>query len=227
MPRKFGLSLGAAALLSMAMAATTSADVYRVRATDDVVVASFSNFPDGEWESPPPGEYFFADVVAASELASGSEAYDGNFACVSYEAFSVDETGEFWWLGGVFACGPVTTLVIDRRLQSAELVATLPVEDCAAWDEQTGECLEPIELGAVEIDLSFDGIGRIERQHSSSAGGVAGEYSYASHGIGSVRDAIPSGTVTLDGESLIAGATTVNGALMSFSGGWVEISLGG
>lgn len=227
MARKIGLSLAVTAVLSLAMASTASADVYRVRATEDVVFAAFSNIPGDQWEGLPAGDYFVTDLIAATQLALGSEEYEDNFVCLKHEEFSVDDAGESTWLGGVFACGPATTLSIDRRLETAQLTASLPVVDCAAWDEETGECLEPIELGTIEIDLSFEGTGRIQRQHSASSGGTTGEYTSVSHATGTARAATPSGIVTFDGGSLIDGATSVDGSLLSASGGWVEVSLGG
>jgi len=220
------LALGASFLLaaSPAFAAETAV----VRLEGSIIEAAFTNVPpDFDWDNPPTGDYFFTWVFAADVVAVGAEEPGDRYACVDHWGFTVDENGEYGDKGdGVFACGEASTLSIDRRLSSGHLVATMPVIDCLAWDDETGECLEPVELGNLEIDLVLTGVGAIVRERGTSTGGVAGVYSYVQHGTASSRDATPEGTIALDGESLIAGATSSDARLVSASQGYVEVYLG-
>lgn len=215
------------ACLVIAAGPVSAAELFRVRVTEAAIFAGFTNIPDGEWESVPPGDYFSTQVFAGERLATGSEAYQEDFVCAWSEAFTVDSEGQFNWTFGVFVCGEADTFEVDRRLRTGRVVASLPVVDCAAWNEETGECLEPIELGTLVIDLSLSATGEIQRYRSTSTGGLAGQYTYVYHGTGAARDANPAGTVTLDGQPLIQGATSISGQLVNASGGSVDVIVGG
>jgi hypothetical protein len=227
MHRRF-VQLALVAGLSLAVAAPASAaETYHLRASGIGLSAGFTNVPDVGDEPLPPGAYFFTEVFAFRELAVGSEAYQSEYACVIHESFTVDADGLWAWTSGIFACGAFDTLSVDRRLMSGRLVASIPVVDCAAWDEGTGECLEPIELGNIDVDLTLTGTGHVQRYRSVSAGGTAGLETWVSHGTGARRDATPAGSIQFDGSSLIDGATRSAGALADASSGYVDIYVGG
>lgn len=204
----------------------SGAEVYRLRATASAISVSFTNVPDGEKDTLPPGEYFITDVFGARQLAVGDGTYEYNYVCVISARFAIDGNGDWIGEGGVFACGQAQTLTVDRRFNTGRLVATIEVNDCAAWDDLTGECLEPV-VGTIDVDLTLTGFGKVYRSRGTSTYGTAGLFSYVYHDVSTQRAAIPSGTVTLDGAPLIDGATSVTGTLIDASGGWVEVTIGG
>lgn len=211
-----------ASLLTAALpAAAATTSHYQERGSG--LNAGFSN---AEWDEDgniAPGDYFETYVDAATSMtrADGSWAY--RYVCVSHYEFTIDADGNWVddsWFG---ACGEATELTLDKGLNTGHLSATFKAEDCRAWDEETGECLDPISLGVVAVDLTLTGIGRIERWHGTSTGGIAGAYQYTSHGTGTNRSADVSGTVTLDGASLTAGSTSAYGWMFTSKNGYVDV----
>jgi hypothetical protein len=209
--RRFVAGLALVAALVLAATPVLAADTYHYRNTGKGLFAYYGNISwDGD--SIPPGEYFETYVDAASYVSTGGGG-GYNYACVHHWAFAVDELGRWTEVRSIWGCGPSSLLTLDGKLNTARLVAEFSVEECLAWDDWTGECLEPVSLGSIAIDLTMTGTGKLYRTHGTSTGGAAGVYQYASHGSGVERAGIPSGTLNFDGTSLTAGA--------AWSGGWM------
>lgn len=226
--RRLASVLVGCALAAVAAGPAAAAETYQAHATGSSAYALFTNidWETFDWENPAPGTYFETYVDAGMSISSGGETY-GPGACVWSYSFDIDENGQYAGDSWVGACGDATAFTLDRRLDSASLQASFPVVDCAAWSEDGEECLELIELGTLDVDLAWTGTGPIFRSHGSSSGGIAGDYQYVEHGTGAQRSATPSGVVTLDGTSLIDGATSADGGLWASRDGWVEIYVSG
>lgn len=210
-----------ASLIIAASPTLASSETWHYRNYGKGLFAGWANIP---WDAEvlPPGDYFATTIDASSVVVANGDTA-GNGVCLSHWSFTVDKRGRWvdeTWFGG---CGEASLLAIDRLLASGRVVADFELQDCVAWDEQTGECLEWASFGTLAVDLTVRGDGPLYRRHGTSTGGVAGFYQYTSHGSGLDRNGIPSGSVTLDGVSLIAGATTTGGSLWSFKDGGTEI----
>lgn len=223
--RRLAIVLAAAASLLMVASPASAAQTYTARQSGLAIDAVFTNLPV-DAETYPPGDYFVTWVWGASELGSDLLEHEAQDVCAFREGFTITDEGE--WIDWTFVggCGEAQTLTIDRQLATGRLVASFPVTDCAAWDEETGECLEIIELGTLSIDLTLTGTGQVQRYRSVSAGGVAGLYSSVFHGTGALRTASVGGDITLDGASLIAGATYSDAQMVKTKTGYVEVSIG-
>lgn len=225
--RRLASVLVGCALAAVVAGPASAAEAYQARATGTSAYAVFSNIdPETfDWENPAPGTYFQTYVDAGASIYSDGETY-GPGLCVWYYEFVIDADGQFAGESSADACGDATAFTVDRRLDGASLQASLPVVECVAWSDEDG-CLELIELGTLDVDLSWTGTGPIFRSHGASSGGVAGQYQYASHGTAAERSATPSGVIALDGTSLIDGATAVYGGLWTSRDGWVDIYVSG
>lgn len=221
MMRRLVALLAAIASLTIMVTPSLGASTYHIREQGSGLGASFRNF---DWdEELPPGTYFETYIDASSYLAVGSEDYQDQYACVFHWSFTIGDGGEWLDDSSVGGCGTVDELAVGSRLDSGHVAGAIPVEDCLEWDEETGECLEVAEVGLIEFDLTFTGDGPINRWHGTNSGGIAGGYQYVSHGTGADRAAVPAGSLTLDGASLIDGATRTDGFLFRSRGGWVDI----
>lgn len=218
----------AVSLVALAAAAPASAtESYQFRSSGNSAAASFSDFP---WDSEtiPPGTYFYTDVWASQSInRDNGTVYDDSGLCMFHETFTIDDNGE--WTGGTGfgECVSGVDLTLSRKLTSASLTASFPVGTCLAWDDQTGECLDFLDLGIVEIDLDVVGVGPISRYHGTGSWGAAGNYQTTYHGTGSSRDATPSGTIELvgpDGSVIdLTGGLAGHGYLSQSRDGYVEI----
>lgn len=187
--------------------------------------AAFTNLAGTE-EDPAAGTYFFTFVDFSSQVSTdGGQTYASSYVCVFSESISIDASGNWEWLSGVGGCAEGATITTDRRLGQATVRGSIPVIDCLSSDVETGECLEIVELGSIDVDLTLMGTGRTYRYHGTGSGGTAGQYQYAYHGTGSNRSAVPSGTIVFDGQSLTEGATQVDGLLFNSRDGWFEVSI--
>jgi hypothetical protein len=201
-----------------------AADTYHWQNTGTGLFAYYSNIP-WEAETIPPGTYFETYVDASSYVSNAADTI-GNGVCVSYWSFTIDKHGD--WVDGPSygACGPATTLKLDKQLGTGRVVASIPIVDCTAWDKETGECVgDLIEVGTFGVNLTLTGTGPIFRNHGTSSGGTAGYYQSTYHGTGTNRSATPAGSVTLNGASIIGGATTTGGSLWSSRDGGVDITV--
>lgn len=224
MVRRLVLLLAAVASLLLAATPVLAATTYHYQERGSGLGAYYTNVEWDESGNLLPGSYFETYVDAASSMAKGDGIWAADYVCVGHWQFTIDKKGNWTDESGFSVCGEADTLAVDRLLSAANVVATLPVEECLAWDEETGECTEWISLGTLEVDLTVTGTGRLFRYHDTSSGGVAGLYQYTSHGNGTQRAATPGGSVTLDGASLIEGATLSDGWLFKSKTGYVEVS---
>jgi hypothetical protein len=219
--RRLLVLLAVIAGLVIAAAPVMAATTYHMREMGAGLNAYFTNAEWGE-EGLPDGSYFETYVDAAEWVATGDSGYEGGYVCVSRYEFTIEDGNwtDDTWFG---ACGNYDSLTIARRLASGNVTATFDAIDCVAWDDTTGDCIEEINLGTVEIDLTATGSGPLVNYHGTSSGGTAGQYQYTYHGNGSWRDASVTGSVTLDGVSLIDGATQSGGSLFKTKSGWVDV----
>lgn len=216
-------------LAAIAASPTAAADTYHVTGSESSADAYFSNidWETFDWDNPAPGTYFSTEIYAGESLYSDAEAYAPG-ACVYYDEFTIDGDGLFAGESSFGACADAATYSFDRRLSSASVEASIPVVDCAEWDEETGDCIGGlVELGTIEVDLTWTGTGQVHRSHGTDTWGNAGEFQFTSHGTSASRTATPGGTATLEGSSLIDGATFADGRLWSSRDGWVDVSVSG
>lgn len=210
------------ASLSLVASPVMAAETYHWQNTGRGLFAYYTNVDWGV-ETIPPGDYFETYVDASSHVSDGADTI-GDGLCVDTWTFTIDESGEWIDEGGYGACGEAATLTVEKRLGSARVIGTVPVEDCTEWDDETGECIgEWGLLGTFEVDLTLTGVGPIYRHHGASSGGTAAFYQSTYHGNGTDRAADVSGTVTFEGVSVIDGATMSYGSLWSFREGGVDI----
>lgn len=220
-----GIALVASLIVSASPA--LAADTYHWRNSGDGMSAGWSNVP-WDQEVIPPGTYFDTWVDVSTNIEGGMGTYDtmGGGICVNQWTFTIDADGNWTDESGMGTCGDPTSFTMDKRLNSARVVATLPVMECTEWDKDTGECIgEPVLLGTFAVDLTLAGNGRILREHGTSSGGTAGFYQSTYHGTGMHRTAIASGTVTFDGASVIGGATNSGADMWSMRSGGVDIMI--
>ena len=200
------------------MAATT----FHTRETGAGLNAYFTNEVWDEEGNLPDGSYFSTWVYAAERVTTGEFGYEDAYVCVEHNEFTV--VGDDWTEDSWFsACGPYDSLTIAKKLASGNVTASFDAIDCLAWDDTTGECTEEINLGTVEIDVTATGSGPLVNYHQTGSGGTAGQYQSTYHGNGSSREASVTGTVTLDGASLIADATQTGGEIFKTKSGYVEV----
>jgi hypothetical protein len=195
------ITLGASLLL--AASPVMAAEVWHWSGGGTGAEAYWTNM-DWEAETFPPGSYYETYVAVSTEASPAADTMGGGL-CVYHYGFTILENGD--WIEEPWgeACGDPSTLTFERRFNGAHVAGTLPFTTCTAWDEQD-ECIETFE-GTFEIDLTFTGYGPTIRSHDSSNGGTAGVWQYSWHGSSQSRSATVSGTVTLDGSDITAGAT--------------------
>lgn len=215
-------SLALALMASAAPAA--AAESFQFRSQGSSAYASFTNVPPEELV---PGTYFFTDVWAADSIStSEGQTYEYDGVCVFRYTFTIDADGSWTDESFLGACGNAD-LTIERRLTGGSIVASIPVEECLAWDDQTGECLEVVNLGTIDVDLTLTASGPTYHYHGASTGGTAGIYQYTSHGSGTSRNAVPAGTVTLtapDGPVTdLTGGADGYGSLQQSRDGYVDV----
>ena len=216
--------LALAASLIVAASPVMAAETTHWRNSGTGLFAYFSNVP-WDAETIPEGTYFETYVDASTYVSNGADTI-GNGACVSYWSFTIDKHGN--WVGGraYGACGEATVLTLAKQLASGRVVASIPIVDCTAWNDETGECTgDWVTVGTFGVDLTLTGTGPLYRNHGTSTGGTAGFYQSSYHGSGTNRTASPAGSVTLDGSSIIDGATMTGGSLWSFREGGVDITI--
>ena len=223
MLRRMALVLAVVASLLIAALPAAAATTSHYQERGSGLNAGFSNVVWDENGNLPRGNYAETWVDAATYLASGGGPSMYQYVCVSHYEFTVDRRGNWVDESSFDACGEATTLTLDNGLNTGRLTATFEAEGCLTWDEETHDCLETISLGVVDVDLTLTGTGRIERWHGTNSGGTAGSYQYTSHGTGTSRSADVSGTVTLDGTSLTAGATSAYGWMFTSRNGYVDV----
>lgn len=218
--------LAVAASLVVAVSPVLAADTYHWRNSGNGFMAAWSNIP-WELEQIPPGTYFETSVDASTSVSGMTVANTmGDGLCVNSWTFTVDNDGNWVDESGFGACGDATLFQVDKKLGSAHVTGSIPILDCTAWDDETGECIgEWTTLGTFAVDVTMTGTGPLYRHHGASSGGTAGLYQYTSHGNGTERSGIPSGSVTLDGASAINDATTTGGSLWSYREGGVDIMI--
>jgi len=227
MLRRWTLVLAVVASLLMSAAPTAVAAAarsgYHYQERGSGLNAFFSNVAWDEEGNLLPGDYAETYVYGARYLAKGDGSWTDQYVCVEQYTFSIDADGN-WTDGSWFgACGSADTLTLDQRLNNGRLVAAFVAEECVAWDDETGDCLDWVTLGDVAVDLTFTGTGRAEQWHGTGTGGTAGMYQYTSHGVGTDRAADVAGTVTLNGASLTEGATMTGAWMSSSKSGYVEV----
>lgn len=221
--RRLLVLLALVAGLSVAATPVLATDTYHYRERGSGVGAYFSNM---EWDDEgnlPPGTYTEVYIDGASYVARGDGPWQADYVCVSTWTVTVTPEGEWIDEGGFGWCGEGASMSLTKKLASATLTASIVVEDCLVWDEETGECLETVELGTLEVDLVLSANGPLERYQGKSSGGVSGQYHYKYHGTGTQRSADVAGTVTLDGVSLIDDATIIGGWLFQTKSGYMEV----
>ena len=219
--RRLLLLLAVIAGLTIAATPLMAAPTFHTRETGTGFNAYFTNAVWDE-EGLPDGSYFETQVGAAERVARGEFGYEDAVVCVWHLEFTI--VGGNWtdesWFG---ACGPYDSLTITKKLASGNVTASFDALDCATWDDTTGECIEEINLGTVVIDITATGTGPLTNYHGTGSDGTAGQYQSTYHGNGSYRAASVTGTVTLEGASLIAGATQTDGAIFKTKSGYVDV----
>jgi hypothetical protein len=221
--RRLMLLLALIAGLSVAAAPALGATTMHYQERGSGVSAYFSDVAFDEQGNILPGRYAETWVDAATYLTRGDGTWAFEYVCVNHSEFRITQKGEWVedeWIG---ACSEAATFTVMRRLSGAAITATIPVEECLAWDDQTGECLETIVIGTFDVDLVLTGVGPLRYYHGTSSGGTAGEYQYTSHGSGVERTAEVSGSIALDGASLVDGATTSGAWLFQTKTGYMEV----
>ena len=224
--RRILLVASLALALMAAAAPAAAAESFHFRGQGNWANASFSNVPFSE-ETIPPGTYFYTDVWASSSIVTGEgQTYEDSGVCVFHSEITIDADGN-WSENNFFgACG-AGDLTIARRLGGGSIVATIPVEECLAWDEATKECLEVVSAGTIDVDLTLTGTGPTYRYHGVSSGGSAGIYQYSQHGSGTSRAANPSGTLTFtaaDGSVTdLTGGVVGSASLQQSRDGYIEV----
>lgn len=216
--------VGLALLASLVLASTPA-----LAATDTFHYVNygrgmFAAWDDIEWseEGPLPGTYFQL-MVDALEYVEATADTTGGEVCVWYESFILAEDGDGEVIESFGGCGSADAFAVDKKLAAGHVEATIPIEECLVWDEETGECLESETIGTVSLDVTAVGVGRIERSQSKYSGGLPGSYHYSSHGKSLYRSAEVDGSVTLDGTSLTEGALWTGGSLFWSRDGYLEV----
>jgi hypothetical protein len=221
--RRLLVLLAVIAGLSIAATPILAAETFHYRERGSGVSAWFSNVETDADGMVLPGSYVETWVDGSTWVARGDSAWEYEYACVGAWSFTVTPEGEWIDEGGFGYCGEADVMTLSKKLGGGQLTASFEVEDCLAWDEETGECLDAVVIGTVAVDLAFSGVGALERYHGTSSGGTAGQAQYTSHGNGVQRAADVSGTVTLDGASLIDEATESGAWLFQTKSGYMEV----
>jgi hypothetical protein len=221
--RRLLVLLAVVAGLSIAAAPVLAATTMHTRQAGTGLAAYFSNVELDADGNVLPGSYVEAGVDAATQLSVGDDPWEDAYACAYYVEFTVDESGEGTEDSWISGCGPYDTLTVSRQLTNGHLVASLPVEDCLAWDEETWECLEWQDLGTFDVDLVLASSGRPINWHERYSGGTAGSYQYNYHGNGTQRNATAAGTFEFNGVSVLDGATMDGGYMFRSKSGWIDI----
>jgi hypothetical protein len=225
--RSLGALVASLAITLTASPALAGSDSFHFRGSGSSAYGFFTNVPMDQ-EQIPPGSYFYTDVWASRSIVTGGgDTYADSAACVFHVAFTIDADGN-WTEDAYFGtCVSGANLSISKRLTGASLVAALPVEECLAWDEETGECTELVNLGTILVDLAWVGDGPTYRYHGTGSGGTAGNYQYTYHGTGSSRNASPSGSLSFIGpdgsDQDLTGGLDGLGSISQSRDGYVEV----
>ena len=221
-----------ALVASLAIALTASpalagSDSFHFRGSGSSAYGFFTNVPMDQ-EQIPPGSYFYTDIWASHSIVTGDgDTYEDSGACVFHYAFTIDAAGNWTGDQSFGTCVSGAELSFAKRLAGASLVANLPLEECLAWDEATGECTEVVNLGTALVDLTWTGVGPTYRYHGTGSGGAAGNYQYAYHGTDSSRNASPSGSLSFIGpdgsEQDLTGGLDGLGSISQSRDGYVEV----
>ena len=220
--RRLLLLLAVIAGVAVAATPVVAATTFHTRETGTGLNAYFTNAVWDEQGNPPDGTYFDTWIYAAERVASGEFEYEDASVCIEHNEITIvdgDWAGKSWFS----ACGPYDSLTIAKKLASGTVTATFDAVECAAWDEETGECTEENDLGTVVINITATGSGPLTNYHQTGSGGTAGQYQSTYHGNGSYRGATVTGTVTLDGASLVVGATQSGGEIFKTKSGYVDV----
>jgi hypothetical protein len=225
--RSLGALVASLAISLIASPALAGSDSFHFRGSGSSAYGFFTNVPMDQ-EQIPPGSYFYTDIWASHSIVTGEgNTYEDSAACLFHQTFTIDAGGNWTsdaWFG---TCVSGADLSISKRLIGASLVATLPLEECLAWDEATGECTEIVNLGTAVVDLTWTGVGPTYRYHGTGSGGAAGNYQYTYHGNGASRNASPSGSATLvspDGsEEDLTGGLDGLGSISQSRDGYVQV----
>jgi hypothetical protein len=223
--RRLLLLLAVIAGLAIAATPVVAATTFHTRETGAGLNAYFTNEVWDEEGNLPDGPYFSTSVYAAERVATGEFGYEDATVCVERNEYTIDDgnwTDESWF----GACGPYDSLTIARKLASGNVTASFDAVECQEWDKTTGMCITEVNLGTVEIDVTATASGPQVNYHGTNSGGTAGQYQSTYHGNGSSRDASVTGTVTLKGASLIAGAKQAGGEIFKTKSGDVDVMHG-
>jgi hypothetical protein len=169
-----------------------------------------------------PGDYFDTYVYGATWLEKAGGTTSNEQICVDHYGFTIDAEGNWTDETWFSVCGDAQTLTLDRNLASGRVVGSFDATECSDWDED-GNCMASSSIGVVSLDLTFAGTGSLERWHGTDSGGAAGGYQYTAHGTGAQRTADVTGTVALDGTSIIDGALYSDGWLSTVKSGYVDV----
>ena len=170
---------------------------YHFRSSGGSAAASFSNVPS-DGDVLPPGAYFSTDIWASESITTqGGDVFEDSGVCVFHWTFTITNIGDYVDGPSLDGCVSAAELTISRRLAGAGIVGAVPVGRCLDYDEDTGDCLDFVDLGTVMVDLDLSGVGQTVRYHGASSGGSAGNYQFTYHSAGSERRATVSGSVDL------------------------------
>jgi len=220
--RRLLLLLAVIAGLTVAVTPVMAATTFHTREIGTGLNAYFTNAVWDQDGNLPNGSYFETQVEAAERVATGGFGYAEATVCVWHNEFTILDgnlTDESWF----GACGPYDTLTVNKKLASGNVIASFEAVECLTWDDTKGECIEEVNLGTVAIDVTATGSGPLTNYHGTGSGGASGQYQSTYHGNGSYREANVTGTVTLDGASLIAGAPQASGTLFKTKSGYVDV----
>jgi hypothetical protein len=183
--RRF-LSVGAAALLALTVAAPAMAGANTVNSSGS------AQFVYGEWSGESGNGY--ASFVTDSAYGTYGEFYEE-----SGEWIACDETGEFYGFVGSRTYGFASELAIDldSRLNHASVTGRLEL-----YGETVNECTGESDGGkdggtSVAFSASLDGVGSVARFRDFGSFKVPGDYNSHSKQSGKQRDA--TGSLQLEG----------------------------
>lgn len=221
--RRLLVLLAIVAGLSIAASPALAADGFHYQERGSGVSVYFSDaaYDEDGWYLP--GTYTETYVDASTYMVRDDGRWQYEYVCVGRSTFTITPEGDWIdeaWFG---ACSDGVSFALGKKLANGSITASFIAQDCLAWDEETGECLEPVMLGTVDIDLDLTANAPLERYHGTSSGGVAGQYQYTSHGTGTQRTADVTGSVTLDGVSLTESATMAVGWMFQTKSGYMEV----
>ena len=100
-----------------------------------------------------------------------------------------------------------------------QVVGSIQYQDCLDVD-----CTQLGRVHTLGVNVAVTGVGPVYRSHGTGSGGAAGYFHYTAHGTELDRSAtISSGTVTLDGASLIGGSLFTDAMLFNIKSGETDM----